>query len=85
MTSFSLVSSLIGYQIIVINYFSVKSVPRSYQEHFNLLHQESNQLLCSWNFLDVGTNTLIDWNDNIVDYFFEIIDYNDYLIDYGWL
>ena len=31
---------------------------------------------------DFGMNTLLDWNDNIIDYFFEIIDYIDYLIDH---
>ena len=35
-------------------------------------------------FSDIGKNTLIDWNDNIIDYF-EIIDYIDYLIDYKQL
>ena len=33
-------------------------------------------------FLDVGKNTLINWNDKIIHYFFETIDYIDYLVDY---
>jgi len=33
-------------------------------------------------FLDVRNIILIDWNDNIIDYFFEIIDCIGYLIDY---
>jgi len=44
MIDFSGVSTLIDYQIIVINYFVLKSVPESDQEHFKRLHQESNQL-----------------------------------------
>jgi len=74
MIGFSRVSAL-------INYFVHKSVPKSDQEHFSRLHQESNQLHCSWKFSRFGKNTLIDWNDNIIKYFFEIIDYIEYLID----
>jgi len=33
-------------------------------------------------FPSVGKNTLIDSNDNIIEYFFEIINYNGYSIDY---
>ena len=36
-------------------------------------------------FPDVGKNTLIGWNNNIIDNFFEIIGYIGYLIDYRWL
>jgi len=80
MPGFSWVSALIDYQIIVIDYFSIESVPISDQEHFNQLHQESNRLHCSWKFSRYGNNTLIDWNDSIIDYFLEIIDYIIYLI-----
>ena len=36
-------------------------------------------------FPGVGKNTLIDWNDNIINYFFEIIDYIGDLINYKQL
>ena len=85
MIGISRVFALIVYQIIVINYFVLKSVPRSDQEHFNRLHQESNQLHCSWMFSRFGKNILIDWNDNLIDYFIEIINYIEYLINYRQL
>jgi len=47
MISFSGVSTLIDYQMIVIDYFILKSVPISDQEYFNRLCQESNRLHCS--------------------------------------
>ena len=85
MSGSSWVSTLIDYQVIIINYFILKGVPRSDKKHFNWFHQESNQLHCSLKFLDVGNNTLIDWDNNIINYFFEIINYIGYLIDYKWL
>jgi len=74
---------MIGFSRVfaLIDYSSVKSVPKSEQEHFNRLDQESNWLHCSYKFLKFGKNTLIDWNDDIIDYFFEIINYIVYLID----
>ena len=36
-------------------------------------------------FPDFGKNALIDWNGNIIYYFFKIINYIVYLIDYMWL
>ena len=42
MIDFLGVSALIHLQVIIIDYFSLKSVPISGQEHFNQLHQESN-------------------------------------------
>ena len=47
MSEFSRVSALIDYQVIVIDYFVLKGIPGSDQEHSNQLHQESNRLDCS--------------------------------------
>jgi len=63
--------------VIIIDYFVLKGVPISDQEHLNQLHFLES-------FWDVVKNTLIDRNDDIIDYF-EIIDYIGYLIDYRQL
>ena len=43
MSGFSRVYDLIDYQVIVVDYFVLKGVPKSDQEHVIRLHQESNR------------------------------------------